>query len=148
MDTIKNTSPSRVAGYLTEVTKLYPLLFDPVIAISANGHPSLYLKDKSISHKPFEFREHSFGFVEMVSIIEGNIFNISLDIVMTDSDPSGTFMMRNDLGLSDQACIAFFDYNIIIQYVATTGSGWINIIPYDQKIITRRHTLKNIIKDE
>lgn len=143
METVRNTSPNRIAGYLSGIVEGYPLLFEPAIVYNERGYPSLHLKDKSICQLPFEFAGHTFGTVELECIDNGNVLLFSLDIELPGE--SDSFTMRNDLKLSDKQCISLYEYNIEIKYTVHEGQK-MDIIYYDREMITRRHTIENIIK--
>lgn len=134
------SSNERLYPQTSEVFRVLDNMY-PGLVFKVGDH--MYLKDSTISNKLLTFSLNT-----MANSIQlyGNGFVFTLDYLSTRSE--GQLCMDYDFKLSLDSSMKLFANNIEILYIDTEfkSENYSKYVMYDKEIITRQHTIQNIIK--
>lgn len=128
---------------LGKLCRLYPDLFESYVRMDDDS-PRIFLRDKEITPMPFYLGDCSRGWIFINTELHDNL----LSFYINTETQEGNFMMMIDLNLSDEKCMQFYNCNLEIQRNEHfSNDNKVKITHYDRVMITRRHTIGNIIED-
>ncbi len=132
------------------VLELYPGLFD----CSYNSDlelVGLYFADKTISEVRLlmgDCNKYNI-YLQTADATEDHYSEVTVELKL--EYPGGLLSLPISNRLSDNTCMGIFNHNISIRAVVrnpSTDSVIFRTNAYDEAVIRRRHTIKNIISDE